>query len=170
MLALIRIRVKYIIRHPCLLFWSYLFLPIVIIIAAIVIITKKDSYSLKTSNSVSLIKSEFFQEAQGYPNIKRDFNFTGFLVDNKADCDKILGDVHVRSRREGDRIKLPKRPTKKLKSLLQEKRASSFKRSQIVVLADDNGPFWARGFGLDSRALVDKNSKNVLLVFELFSF
>ena len=89
MLALIRIRVKYIIRHPCLLFWSYLFLPIVIIIAAIVIITKKDSYSLKTSNSVSLIKSEFFQEAQGYPNIKRDFNFTGFLVDNKADCDKI---------------------------------------------------------------------------------
>lgn len=95
---------------------------------------------------------------------------TKYLFLFKADCDKIVGDVHVRSRREGDRIKLPKRPTKKLKSLLQEKRASSFKRSQVVVLADDNGPFWARGFGLDSRALLDKNSKNVLLIFELFSF
>ncbi len=95
---------------------------------------------------------------------------TKYLFLFKADYDKIVGDVHIRSRREGDRLKLPKRPTKKLKSLLQEKRASSFKRSQFVVLADDNGPFWARGFGLDSRALLDKNSKNVLLIFELFSF
>ena len=88
----------------------------------------------------------------------------------KADCDKIVGDIHIRSRQKGDRIKLAKRPNKKLKSLLQEERLSFFKRSQVVVLADDNGPFWVRGFGLDVRANLDKNSKNVLLIFEFFSF
>ena len=95
---------------------------------------------------------------------------TKYLFLFKADYDKIVGDVHIRSRQKGDRLKLSKRPTKKLKSLLCEQRLSFFKRSQIVVLADDNGPFWVRGFGLDSRALLNKNSKNVLLIFEFFSF
>ena len=41
---------------------------------------------------------------------------TKYLFLFKADYDKILGDVHVRSRLAGDKIKLLKRPTKKLKS------------------------------------------------------
>ena len=35
MLSLISIRVKYLIRHPCLLFWSYLFIPSLILLIAI---------------------------------------------------------------------------------------------------------------------------------------
>ena len=54
MLSLIKIRVKYIIRNPCLLFWTYLFLPIIITIVAIVTISKKKKLDMKTFESVIL--------------------------------------------------------------------------------------------------------------------
>ena len=41
MLSLIKIRIKYVIRHPCLLFWTYIFLPILTLIGAIYAIKEK---------------------------------------------------------------------------------------------------------------------------------
>ena len=90
MLSLIKIRVKYIIRNPCLLFWTYLFLPIIILIAALVSIKNKDKYSLKSFNSFILQDQKtFFKEGQEYLNILIYLNYTGFLVDEEKSCDAI---------------------------------------------------------------------------------
>ena len=82
-----------------------------------------------------------------------------------ADYDKILGDIHIRNRIPGDKLKLLNRPTKKLKVLMQEKRVSFLERSKMVVMSDELGPFWVSGFGLDSRVFIDNNTKRVLLIF-----
>ena len=91
MLSLLKIRVKYVIRKPCLLFWTYLFLPIVITIAAIIIISDKEKHQLKSFPSITLEgKKQFFNEgADQYPNIKHFFTNTGFQVDDEEDCKKI---------------------------------------------------------------------------------
>ena len=89
MLSLIKIRVKYIIRNPCLLFWSYLFIPILILIASIFIISDKKKYDIKSFESVTLDTLKFFEENQSYLNIKNELNYTGFLVDDKGYCNVI---------------------------------------------------------------------------------
>ena len=90
MLSLIKIRVKYIIRKPCLLFWTYLFLPIIILIAAIVTIKNKKKQTLTSFESFILpYQKTFFNEIEEYPNIKEYLNFTGFLVDEENDCNVI---------------------------------------------------------------------------------
>ena len=91
MLSLIKIRVKYIIRNPCLLFWTYLFLPIIITIAAVIIISRKEPYKLKSFKSLILNETKvLFNEEEKYPNISEKLNYTGFLVDDQKDCEKIL--------------------------------------------------------------------------------
>ena len=84
----------------------------------------------------------------------------------KFDYDKIKGLICIRSRMAGDRIKLPGRPTKKLKSLMQEAKVSTEKRNAVVVLADDLGPFWVCGFGGDVRVLADEGTENLILIFK----
>ena len=90
--------------------------------------------------------------------IKHSFLFVAYY-------DKILGDIHIRNRIPGDKLKLLNRPTKKLKVLMQEKRVSFLERSRMVVMSDDLGPFWVSTFGLDIRVLVDNSTERVLLIF-----
>ena len=47
MLSLVKIRIKYIIRKPCLLFWTYILIPVIILIAAIVVINNKSPHTLE---------------------------------------------------------------------------------------------------------------------------
>ena len=90
MLSLIKIRIKYIIRKPCLLFWTYLFIPIIILIAAVITIKNKKNQTLKSFQSAILDEQRiFFKENEEYSNIKEYLYFTGFLVDNENDCEKI---------------------------------------------------------------------------------
>ena len=92
MLSLIKIRVKYILRKPCLLFWTYLFLPIIILIAAIVVISKKDEKTLKSFNPFIFNKRrKFFDDnGQEYADIKDGLSGTTFLVDNENYCNTII--------------------------------------------------------------------------------
>ena len=84
----------------------------------------------------------------------------------KFDYDKINGLIHLRNRLSGDKIKLPRRPTKKIKSLMQETRLPAEKRDEVVVLADDLGPFWVCGVGGDARVLADEGTENLILIFQ----
>ena len=90
MLSLIKIRFKYIVRKPCLLFWTYLFIPIIILIASIITIKNKKKKTLKSFESAVLGEQRiFFKENEEYSNIKEYLIYTGFLVDNEEDCEKI---------------------------------------------------------------------------------
>ncbi len=108
--------------------------------------------------NLHIIKCHIEQFDYFVNKIKHSFLFV-------ADYDRILGDIHIRNRIPGDKLKLLNRPTKKLKVLMQEKRVSFLERSKMVVMSDEIGAFWVSGFGLDNRVLVDNNTERVLLIF-----
>ncbi len=79
-------------------------------------------------------------------------------IDNKLlryaiSCDKIIGALSVRSRREGDLFQYPNRKgTKTLKKLFNELRIPKWERDDIIVIADEEGVLWVEGIGVSSRA------------------
>ena len=77
MISLINSRVKYIIRHPCLLFWTYLFLPIIILIAAIIRFFNKEKIDPITYFDSTPVKNIA-------DNISEDIIFTNPLLNNKS--------------------------------------------------------------------------------------
>ncbi len=84
---------------------------------------------------------------------------------NWVDCDKIVGKWILRTREEGDSIRLFGRGvTKTLKKLFTENKVPNEIRSKIPVIADDNGVIWVYGFGVAQRVAVTKNSKKILEV------
>lgn len=90
--------------------------------------------------------------------LKEDFKYY-------IDCDKILGKLILRSRKEGDRISLAGRGcTKTLKKLFNEKAIPPETRNEIVVVADDEGVVAVEGIGADSHKLADKKSKRILIL------
>ena len=86
-------------------------------------------------------------------------------MDNLIDCDTINGNLILRNRREGDKIKLSKRNvTKTLKKLFIEENVPKEKRELIPVIADDNGVVWVFGFGANKSNAKTEKSKNILSV------
>ena len=66
-------------------------------------------------------------------------------------CDKIEGNLVLRSRCEGDEIKIKNRPTKRIKKLFIEEKIPKQHREKIPVIADDKKVFAVSGFGGDER-------------------
>lgn len=92
-------------------------------------------------------------------------NVNNLFSINAIDCDKIVGKWILRTRREGDSIRLYKRGvTKTLKKLFTEDKIPNEIRSEIPVIADENGVIWVYGFGVCERVAVNKNTKNILKV------
>lgn len=91
MLSLIKIRIKYVIRHPCLLFWTYIFLPILTLIGAIYVIKEKEKEILRSFDPILFSEKQiFFKEKEiEYLNIRQKLNFTGFLVQKLEYCEGI---------------------------------------------------------------------------------
>ena len=91
MLSLLRIRVKYLIRKPCLLFWNYLFLPILVLLVAIYQLVQKSTKFdvIPKENPIEIVEKEFLS-ANSYDNIKYHFYYSMIVVDDKKYCDKII--------------------------------------------------------------------------------
>ena len=89
--------------------------------------------------------------------------FTSFLFKNVDIC----GRIAVRSRREGDKIKLSGQPgTKTLKKLFIERRIPARKRELIPVIADDEGVLAVYGIGRGDRAAPEPGELAILIKFE----
>ncbi len=87
------------------------------------------------------------------------------LLKEAIDCDKIIGDMIVRTRLPGDKITLNTRNvTKTLKKLFNEEGVPEARRDALPVIADDKGVVWVLGFGPDKRVAVDKNTTDVFLI------
>jgi tRNA(Ile)-lysidine synthase len=83
---------------------------------------------------------------------------------NTLDYDKISGIMVLRSRTEGDRIKLKGRPTKTLKKLFCEMKIPPEQRSRIPVIADDDGVCWVCGAGADERVAAGAGTKTAVTI------
>ena len=62
-------------------------------------------------------------------------------------------ELHLRSWRPGDRLKVAKRPTKKVADLLAERKLDPLQRARVLVLADEFGPLLIVGGPVAERAL-----------------
>ena len=90
-------------------------------------------------------------------------SFTSFLFKTLDIC----GKISVRSRREGDTIRLKgTNGTKTLKKLFIEKRVPVRKRSLIPVICDDEGVLGIYGLGVGDRAIPEPGDSAVLIMFE----
>ncbi len=95
-------------------------------------------------------------------NIKK---VNSLLLNNCIDCGKIVGELMVRTRLPGDKIRLNKRGiTKSLKKLFNEMKTPSSERELIPVISDQKGLVWVYGAGVDERVKVDKNTENVFII------
>lgn len=87
------------------------------------------------------------------------------VLDNLIDCDKIIGNVYLRTRAEGDKITpVNRNVTKSLKKLFNELNIPVEKRDLLPVLCDDEGVFWVLSVGVDARCCVDSDSSNIIFI------
>ena len=94
-------------------------------------------------------------------------NIHNNILDYSFDYDRIIGQLTIRSRKDGDKIRLLKRKcTKSLKKLFNEDNIAPQQRNSIAVISDNEGPLWIEGYGVAERcALCEETKKICLLVF-----
>lgn len=96
---------------------------------------------------------------------KNTKNVNNLLLKNSLDCDKIIGKSVIRTRMEGDTVKLAgSRYTKTLKKLYNEYRIPLEKRAVLPVIADDEGVIWIYGIGAAKRCAVTENTEKVIQI------
>lgn len=86
------------------------------------------------------------------------------FANSLIDCDKIQGEVVIRTRIFGDKIRLRnKNFTSSVKKLINSS-VPAEKRNGLCFIADSLGVIFAEGFGAADRIKADRNSSNVIAV------
>ncbi len=98
-----------------------------------------------------------------YCNCSKNINKN--ILDNLIDCDKIVGNLYISTRSQGDNFTFYNRKvTKSLKKLFNEIGIPLEKRDILPVLYDDNGVVWVFGVGTNSRCRVNNDATNIIFV------
>lgn len=98
-------------------------------------------------------------------NISKCENVNNLFSNNLLDCDKIVGELVIRTRMEGDTIRLNKRGcTKSLKKLFTECKIPNNVRKSLPVIADQKGVVFIHTIGVAGRCAVSEKSKNILKI------
>ena len=123
-------------------------------------------YYCEVKNGVLIINSENNDEKpQFYAELVKVEKINNLLSINLIDCDKIIGSPIIRTRKEGDFIRLKNRGcTKTLNKLFTENKVDITIRDSIPVIADEKGVIWVYGMGVSQRCAPSNNSTNVLEV------
>lgn len=86
-------------------------------------------------------------------------------IDFYCDCDKIVGNIIIRAKQAGDRIKPAGRSVSKtLKKLFNESAYPIEKRDKKIVVCDDFGIVGVIGLCADERVKVDCNTAKILTI------
>ena len=86
-------------------------------------------------------------------------------IDFYCDCDKIVGNIIIRAKQAGDRIKPAGRNVSKtLKKLFNESAYPVEKRNKKIVVCDDFGIVGVIGLCADERVKVDCNTAKILTI------
>lgn len=86
-------------------------------------------------------------------------------IDFYCDCDKIVGNIIIRAKQAGDRIKPAGRNVSKtLKKLFNESAYPVEKRDKKIVVCDDSGIVGVIGLCADERVKVDCNTAKILTI------
>ena len=114
---------------------------------------KSQSEKVNFSVDIEQCDNVFFENTKKIHNL---------LLKNIIDCDKIVGELQLRTRQTGDEIRLKnKNGTKTLKKLFCEYKIPLEERENLPVLSDDIGVVWVHKIGVSERCASDENSKQV---------
>ncbi|MGN0692521.1 MAG: tRNA lysidine(34) synthetase TilS [Oscillospiraceae bacterium] len=92
-------------------------------------------------------------------------DINSFVTNALIDCDKIQGDVTLRTRRGGDEIQLPKEGFhRKLRKIYNAEKIPPHLRECAAVIEDEGGIIFAEYCGVSARVAPDENTRCVLRI------
>ncbi len=123
-----------------------------------------EHFEIKVENNEKTVKTPVGIVVLEYL-FKEDLqNLNRFDMETLIDCDKICGSLTIRNRVEGDAYQPAKRVNKKLKKLFNEEKISVKKRSEMIIVSDENGIIWTECFGVADRCRVEKNTEKSIRI------
>lgn len=103
---------------------------------------------------------------QSAEEIKINGKIHNLFLKNAIDCDKIEGNLTIRTRHSGDSITfLHRRVSKPLKKWMNEEGINPLERDVWPVISDSKGVVWVYSGGVDKRVCPDENTRFVYRVF-----
>lgn len=86
------------------------------------------------------------------------------LLNNTIDCDKIVGELTVTLKQNGDTIKLKGRPNKEIRRIYSEKKIDPNLREHLPVIRDEKGVIWGHMVGTAERVLPNEKSQKIIKI------
>lgn len=127
---------------------------------------KENVFAISTKGKIRLAKfNDLNKKDKFVTKILNIDEFKDKNIDFYCDCDKIVGNITIRARQAGDRIKPAGRNVSKtLKKLFNESAYPIEKRDKKIVVCDDLGIVGVIGLCADERVKVDCNTAKILTI------
>ena len=127
---------------------------------------KENVFAISAKGKIRLAKFNDLNKKDEF--VTKILNFDEFKdknIDFYCDCDKIVGNIIIRAKQAGDRIKPAGRNVSKtLKKLFNESAYPIEKRDKKIVVCDDFGIVGVIGLCADERVKVDCNTAKILTI------
>ena len=127
---------------------------------------KENVFAISAKGKIRLAKfNDLNKKDEFVTKILNIDEFKDKNIDFYCDCDKIVGNIIIRVRQAGDRIKPAGRNVSKtLKKLFNESAYPIEKRDKKIVVCDDFGIVGVIGLCADERVKVDCNTAKILTI------
>ncbi len=127
---------------------------------------KENVFAISAKGKIRLAKfNDLNKKDEFVTKILNIDEFKDKNIDFYCDCDKIVGNIIIRAKQAGDRIKPAGRNVSKtLKKLFNESAYPIEKRDEKIVVCDDFGIVGVIGLCADERVKVDCNTAKILTI------
>lgn len=127
---------------------------------------KENVFAISAKGKIRLAKfNDLNKKGEFVTKILNIDEFKDKNIDFYCDCDKIIGNIIIRARQAGDKIKPAGRNVSKtLKKLFNESAYPIEKRDKKIVVCDDFGIVGVIGLCADERVKVDCNTAKILTI------
>lgn len=127
---------------------------------------KENIFAISAKGKIRLAKfNDLNKKDEFVTKILNIDEFKDKNIDFYCDCDKIVGNIIIRAKQPGDRIKPAGRNVSKtLKKLFNESAYPIEKRDKKIVVCDDFGIVGVIGLCADERVKVDCNTAKILTI------
>lgn len=120
---------------------------------------------INSSNYISELGYGFKAEIKSIDqvNIDKENRYKKYF-----DYDKLIGDVYVRNRRDGDRfVPFGMKGSKKLKDYFIDEKIPKDERDRIPIITDDKNIIWIVGYRISDLYKITRDTKRVLIIEQI---
>lgn len=124
----------------------------------------KNEEWITVEKRIELDKSETFFDKKVLIKTSSDSDFNRLFTMFELDCDKIKGNIVLRNRKSGDKVKLLGREHTTLLKKAYSSKLKPGERMKNVILCDSEGIIFVENFSVADRVKVDENTKNKAVI------